>query len=44
VVYKDDNYEGRNAMFGPNTEVADLDDYDMGGNISSFKMFDTRPS
>ena len=44
VVYKDDDYEGRNAMFGPNTEISDLGQYDMGGNISSFQLFDTRPS
>ncbi len=44
VVYKDRDYGGRNAMFGPNSAIADLDIYDMGGNISSFKMYDSRPS
>ena len=44
VVYKDDSYEGRSAMFGPNTKVDNLDDFDLGGNISSFKLYDYRPS
>ncbi len=44
VVYKDDNYGGGNAMFGPNSEVPDMDDFGVGGNISSFKMFDYRPT
>jgi hypothetical protein len=44
VVYKDDSFEGRSAMFGPNTRVEDLDLYDLGGNISSFKLYDYRPS
>ena len=44
VVYKDDDYEGKKAMFGPNTEVSNLDDFGLGGNISSFQLYDTRPS
>lgn len=44
AVYKDDDFEGGAAMFGPNTRVDDLDVYDFGGNISSFKLYDTRPS
>ncbi|WP_156917611.1 insecticidal delta-endotoxin Cry8Ea1 family protein [Salinarimonas rosea] len=44
VVYKDDGFEGKQAMFGPNTKVDDLDLYGMGGNISSFRLYDTRPT
>jgi hypothetical protein len=44
IVYKDDNYGGKSAMFGPNSEIADLGLYGMGGNISSFKLYDYRPS
>lgn len=44
VVYKDDNYEGDSASFGPNSQINDLDKYGVGGNISSFKLYDTRPS
>lgn len=44
VVYKDDDFDGTQAMFGPNTKVDDLDAYGVGGNISSFKLYDTRPS
>jgi len=44
VVYKDDDYEGRNVGFGPNSKIDDLDEFDMGGNISSFKLFDYRPA
>lgn len=43
VVYKDKDFKGRNASFGPNSEISDLDEYDMGGNISSFELFDHRP-
>jgi len=44
VVYKDDDFGGSEAMFGPNTRVDVLDDYGFGGNISSFKLYDYRPS
>lgn len=44
IVYKDRDYGGKQASFGPNTEVSDLDDYGLGGNISSFKLFDSRPA
>jgi hypothetical protein len=44
AVYKDDTFEGGAAMFGPNTRVDDLDLYGFGGKISSFKLYDTRPS
>ncbi|MBL8300918.1 MAG: hypothetical protein JNN30_21460 [Rhodanobacteraceae bacterium] len=43
VVYKDNDYGGKSAMFGPNTEVPDLDVYGLGGNISSFMLYDSRP-
>ncbi|MFY0523685.1 jacalin-like lectin [Archangium gephyra] len=43
VVYKDKDFKGRSASFGPNSEIKDLDAYGMGGNISSFKLFDYRP-
>ncbi|HEX6288061.1 MAG TPA: hypothetical protein VFZ66_02675 [Herpetosiphonaceae bacterium] len=39
-VYKDDNYEGKTATFGPGSEINDLDAYGVGGNISSFRMYD----
>lgn len=44
IVYKDDDYGGKQASFGPNTEVSNLDDYGLGGNISSFKLYDYRPA
>ncbi|HEV7660857.1 MAG TPA: hypothetical protein VGO55_13545 [Allosphingosinicella sp.] len=44
VVYKDDDFEGKEAMFGPNTRVDDLDAFGVGGNISSFRIYDSRPS
>lgn len=44
VVYKDDDYEGRNVGFGPSSKIEDLDEFDMGGNISSFELFDYRPA
>lgn len=44
VVYKDDDFDGTMKMFGPNTQINDLDAYDVGGNISSFQLYDYRPS
>lgn len=44
VVYKDDDFEGKDAMFGPNTRIDDLDAFGVGGNISSFRLYDSRPS
>lgn len=43
VVYKDKDFKGHNASFGPNSEIPDLDVYGMGGNISSFELFDSLP-
>lgn len=44
MVYKDKNCVGApNASFGPNSKIDDLDKYGVGGNISSFKLFDSRP-
>jgi hypothetical protein len=44
AVYKDDDFKGGAAMFPPNTRVDDLDVYGFDGNISSFKLYDSRPS
>ena len=44
IVYKDSAYGGKSVGFGPNSKVNDLDDYGMGGNISSFKLYDHRPA
>lgn len=43
IVYKDAAYGGKNVGFGPNSRIDDLDDYGMGGNISSFRLYDYRP-
>lgn len=43
IVYEDKDFEGKHAKFGPNTKVNVLDDYGMGGNISSFKLYDYEP-
>ncbi|GAA0327830.1 hypothetical protein GCM10009087_42540 [Sphingomonas oligophenolica] len=44
AVYKDDDCEGTKVMFGPNTKIDDLDAFGVGGNISSFELYDSRPS
>ncbi len=43
IVYEDDGYEGKTGMFPPNCAIEDLGVYGLGGNISSFKLYDYRP-
>lgn len=43
-VYKDGGYENRVRRFNPNTIVRNLDDYDIGDTISSFKLFSSEPA
>jgi hypothetical protein len=45
IVYKDENYKGKSASFGPNSSISDLDAWeDMGGKISSFRLYQDRPA
>jgi hypothetical protein len=43
-VFKDDDYKGKSANFGPGSEINDMGAYGVGGNISSFRMYDQPPS
>jgi hypothetical protein len=43
-VYKDTNYGGKTAYFYPNQKIDSLSDYDLGGKIDSFKLYDSQPA
>lgn len=44
IIYEKKGYEGRQARFGPNSEVPDLHKYNqMRGEASSFKIYDSPP-
>lgn len=43
-VFTDDDYRGDVAYFYPDQQVPDLDEYGVGGDMDSFKLFDSRPS
>lgn len=42
--YTDANYSGNKSSFEPNTIVRRLDDFVVGDRISSFKLYDAKPS
>lgn len=43
-VFKDDDFKGKSATFGPGSDINDMGAYDVGGNISSFRLYDSPPS
>lgn len=44
IIYEKKGYKGKQALFGPNSEVPDLHDFNtMRGEASSFKLYDYAP-
>ena len=42
-VYANNNFGGKEVLFGPNSHIDDLSDYGINNDIASFQLFDKKP-